>query len=137
MDKKAQKRKERERKAHLKVVKLREKMRKDRKEAYLKEKQEKEAHNIIHGKAIPFIRDPAKKAEKEAMMAEKAKTQLEKNMDILQALEQEYEREQLIRNQMNEKLESDGHKTLKEKMDALHKRALQIEGKSDEFLNKT
>lgn len=132
--KKAKKRKDREKKSREKVLKIRENMRKSRKAAQLQEMREKEAHAIVHGKQMPFIKNPLKLAEREAALANKAKSQLEKNMEILQALELEYEQEQAIRAHMNEKLESEGHKSLKEKMNALHEKALKLEGKAEQLV---
>jgi lipoate-protein ligase A len=45
----------------------------------------------------------------------------------LKNLEQEYENEQSNRKNINDKLESEGYKTMKEKMDALHEKALSME----------
>ena len=59
--------------------------------------------------------------------------QLKKNLEILEALEKEYEAEQNRRDNMNEQLESEGHKSMKEKLDALHEKALQLTNKAEEM----
>lgn len=51
--------------------------------------------------------------------------QLKHNLKILEALEEEYDREKNQRAALNEDLESKGLKTIKEKMDYLEKHAIE------------
>ncbi len=54
---------------------------------------------------------------------EAIKKRLEHNMKILEALQAEMDREEFTRDEANSKLENDGAKTLREKMDMLAERA--------------
>lgn len=54
------------------------------------------------------------------MTDEEIKAKLQHNMEILKALQDEYEADQQRRKEVNEKLEAEGHKTLKEKMDHIN-----------------
>jgi hypothetical protein len=45
----------------------------------------------------------------------------------LEALEAEYDQEQTLRQKVNEKLEEEGHTTIKAKLDAMHKKAKEIQ----------
>ena len=57
-------------------------------------------------------------------MSDKTITQLEHNVKILAALEQEYQTERSKKEALNEELEKDGHFTLEDKMATLHGRML-------------
>ena len=125
---KEQKKKKRERMVKQKILQKREELRKTRKEAIELEKAEREAHDVVHGKLLPHINNPGQReADKAKIVAEK----LKRNLEILQALEDEYEEEQSKRVQINVQLESEGHITMKEKMDALHKKALEMSNKAE------
>ena len=106
--------------------KLKDKKKKLREKEQLKEL---EVQEIMHGKPKPFRR-PKEIAPEEAEKRARVTSQLERNLKLLEALEKEYEEEQAAREQINEDLESQGHKTMKEKMDALHQKALEITGKA-------
>ena len=54
-------------------------------------------------------------------------------MEILRNLEQEYEREQASRKEINDRLESEGYMTMKDKMDALHEKALKMQRVADDL----
>jgi len=128
---KEKKKKDRERLAHARVVKRREILRSQRKLAEEEERKRQEIEYMSHGKPQPIIVDKEKAAEREAMKARAASDQLKKNLDILEALEQEYEKEQQVRNEVNQKLESEGYMSIKQKMDALHQKALEMTGKAE------
>lgn len=132
-NKKAAKKKERERKSKAKVLKVREALRKSRKEVEEQERLDREAYYLKYGRPQPIIKDPAKAAERAAKKEESIKKRLERNLKILEALEAEYDAEQAGRQQTNESLEAQGHRTIKEKMDALHKKALGLTGKTQEY----
>lgn len=130
---KEQKKKNRERAARTKVLAKREAIRKERKSISLEKEKEKEAHEIVYGKLKPFIKDPEVSAQREALNVQKVSEKLAQNLKILEALEQEYEAEQAVRSEMNTKLEEEGYSTIREKMDALHKKALAMTGKAEEL----
>lgn len=130
---KEKKKKDREREAKAKVLIRRESLRKLRKADAEQQKREREANDIVHGKTMPIITNPQKLAERENYQANIVSEKLKRNLEILEALEREYEAEQAARSEMNEKLETEGHKTMREKMDALHKKALNLTGKSEEL----
>jgi len=74
-------------------------------------------------RAQPIIKDPEVKKKLEEVEAKKAKDKLEKNLQILQALEDEYLKEKEIKKQLNDDLEAEGHKTFQDKMKALEEKA--------------
>lgn len=129
----AKKRKEREKIAKERVNARRKAALKERKRIEQEQAIEKQAHEIAYGKVMPFIKDPHLKAQKEASHARNIAERLKKNFEILEALEEQYEAEQAARSEVNNKLESEGHKSMREKMDALHKKALEMTGKAEEF----
>jgi len=131
--KQQQKKKDREKIVKQKLLKRRFAMRAERKAEIEQIKAERDAHEIVHGKLMPIINDPQLLAEKEAQRAKEISEKLKKNLEILEALEKEYELEQSRRDEVNTKLESEGHVTMKQKMDALHEKALQLTNKAEEL----
>lgn len=127
---KDQKKKKREKAVKVKVHNRREALRKERREQLIQTNMEREAEKLVNGKLKPIITDPIKLAEREAAQTRINKEKLENNLKILESLEQEYEAEQAVRAEMNEKLESEGYTTMREKMDALHQKALEATGKA-------
>jgi hypothetical protein len=129
------KKKDHERKAKVKVLKKNEVLRKEKK----KEKQqiilEIQRDKLVNGKLKPF----RKNAEiKEMIDQNKSKTindQLDHNMKLLEALEQEHQEEQNRRKKLNESLESQGLNDIQDKLDALHMKALEEAGNKEEYLN--
>jgi len=128
---KEKKKKERERIAKARVLVRREALRKERKIEKEEQRKFEESQVIMHGKTMPIIKNPAALAQREAAHARAVSDKLKKNLEILEALESEYEAEQAARAEMNDKLESEGHKTMREKMDALHQKALAMTGKAE------
>lgn len=112
---KERKKKEREGKAKARVLarrhKIRETMRQDSRARKLDIK--------FSEKPKPFVKDPEKRAELEASEQEKVKQRIERNMQILKALEEEYEAEQNRKREINLELEAQGHETLKEKLNII------------------
>jgi hypothetical protein len=113
MSKKLQekKKKRRERKAKRTVLERREQMRKRLRHEHKVDvdiKKNKE-------KLEPYISPEKKKL--------RVQKQIEANMEILRKLEEDYKNEQDTRKQINDKLESEGHKTLQEKVAAMAKEA--------------
>jgi hypothetical protein len=74
-------------------------------------------------KIVPFIKDPEKKKAIEEKSNQKSIEKLEKNMQILKALEEEHLREAEERRKINESLEAEGHITLQDKVKALEEKA--------------
>jgi|APGre2960657404_1045060.scaffolds.fasta_scaffold01623_3 hypothetical protein len=123
-----QKRKERENAVRKKVLDRREEIRKERKLVEDERKKDKEMFLLEHGHipaALPGNPElaEAKKAEREKKVSEK----LKRNLAILKNLEQEYEQEQAARTNLNSQLEEEGYHSMKEKMDALHAKALKMQ----------
>ena len=127
---KEKKKKEHERVAKARVISRRTSLRKYRKLGEEQQIKEKEAQDIMQGRPTPFIKDPVKQAERDSARARVVSDKLQQNLKILEALESEYEAEQSTRAEMNQNLESEGHNTMREKMDALHKKALEVTGKA-------
>ena len=130
---KEQKRKDREKLNKIKKLQNRDKLRTQRKENLQLEQNERQIHILNHGKQKPFIKDPEKAARYEKLKSESAMEKIKKNLEYLENLEKEYEAEQKAREELNAKLEAEGHFSLKEKLDALHEKALDITGKSAEY----
>lgn len=130
---KIKKKKERAAKVKIKLQKQHEQLVKERKlheEDILKERT---AFELEHGKPIPFVKDENKRKAMETRKEESVSDRLKKNLEILEALEAEYDREQENRQQANEKLESEGFFSIKEKMNALHQKALELQGLSEKL----
>lgn len=95
-------------------VKLRKQVSEDRKLAKLDKK--------FREKIEPIIKDPEKRKAMQEMKKSDLLKKLEKNAEILKALEDQYNQEINYKNEINDKLESEGHHTIKEKLDALDKK---------------
>lgn len=115
---KERKQKQREEKAKSRVFSRRKAMRKISSE----EKQASRLERKFRTKQKPFVKDQLKRESIEKINNEKILSKLEKNAEILRALESEYEKELENKKLINEKLESEGHVTLEEKMSALEKK---------------
>lgn len=124
----AQKKKNREKIAKQRVLRRREQMRAIRKEDAAKERLERE----LSPKLMPIVNDPLVREMREKSRIDSAKAQIEKNLELLKALEEEYDKEQALRQQVNEDLEAEGHMSMKDKLDALHKKALAIQEQKGE-----
>ena len=132
--KQIQKRKEREKNVRKKVLERREELRKERKLVDQERQKEREMYLLEHGHtpaALPGNPELAETArvERDKKVSEK----LKRNLAILKDLESEYEREQATRKQLNENLEDEGYLTMKEKMDALHEKALKMKKVADDL----
>jgi len=118
---KLKKRKQREKDARQKVLarraELRTKAKEDREEARRERRIDKLQRDL-------YAMD--QHFEKEMLMAapESTLSQLEKNIEILRALEAEHEKELSAKQELNEELESKGYVTLEEKMEALQQATL-------------
>lgn len=74
-------------------------------------------------KLVPFVKDPEKKKAMDEKNSQKSMEKLERNMQILKALEEEYVKEAEERKKLNEGLEAEGHVTLQDKVKALEEKA--------------
>jgi uncharacterized surface protein with fasciclin (FAS1) repeats len=122
---KQKKKNERNKRVKLKLANRREYARKERKIVLEEERAKRETELLVNGKQKPIVNDINKSKEVAKLKEELIKEQLEKNLQILQALEDQYDLEQKNRTELNQRLESEGHFTLREKLDALHKNNLE------------
>lgn len=120
------KKKEREQKAKSRVLARRHKFRM----ATRDESRARRLEDKFREKVKPFVKDPEKRAEIDASEENRAKERLERNMQILKALEEEYEADQAKRREINLILESQGHETLKDKLNAMESVARESEGEA-------
>lgn len=126
--KKLQKKKEREKNVKLKKI---------RRQAILTKKRQEEAADFKKEQRV-------KKIQKEMgdlsiwgdevllKMSEENLSTLEKNCQILKALESEHKKELAKKQELNENLEEEGFLTLEEKINALHQKMLQKQKKEVE-----
>ena len=118
----AKKRKDREKKSKQKVLRRRDAIRRERKEELKKMRLEQS----VQPKQNPIV-NMKKKDVSVSNKDEIIKEQLLKNQQILKALEEEFQKEQENRNNLNENLESEGHGSLQEKLNAMHKKVVESE----------
>ena len=112
---KEKKKKDREDRSKARVLARRHQIRSAMKEESKAKKLEKKFREKIR----PFVKNPEKKAAMEAAEDRKMRERLERNAQILKALEDEYESEQNRKNEINQELETQGHETLKDKLNAI------------------
>jgi len=130
--KKIEKRKARQKAVRKKILAQREELRKERKLIEVEKQQELERWKLEHGatqEALPG--NPELAAKKEARKAQEVANKLQRNIEILKALEAEYDAEQLNRKNLNDKLESEGYNSMKDKMAALQEKALRMKEVAD------
>lgn len=89
------------------------------------DKQASRLDRKFRKKIDPIINDPEKKKIMEEIKNQKIISKLEKNAEILKQLEDAYINEVEQKKKINEQLEMEGHKTLKEKLSALDEKAKQ------------
>ena len=109
------KKKAREQKGRARVESRRHKMN----EIKRQERRSTSIERKFRDKVAPIVNDPEKKALLDEADKKKVSERLHHNMEILKALEEEYERDATKRRELNERLESEGHITLKDKVNAL------------------
>ena len=109
------KKKAREQKGRARVESRRHKMN----EIKRQERRSTSIERKFRDKVAPIVNDPEKKALLDEADKKKVSERLHHNMEILKALEEEYERDATMRRELNERLESEGHITLKDKVNAL------------------
>ena len=127
-----QKRKLREKAVRQKVLTSRTELRQERKLQMEELRKERQMQIMNNGVVLPAKPGhPEAAARREAEQSKKIADKLAHNLEILKALEKEFEAEEKRRNELNQNLESEGHSTMKEKMDALHEKALKLKGDAD------
>lgn len=117
--KQMEKRKARERKGRARAAARRHKLQESRRD----ERRRSALERRFRDRQKPIINDPEKKRLAEE--AEKGKTleRLQRNHEILKALEEEYERDAAQKKAINDSLEAEGHRTLQEKVRAMEEKA--------------
>lgn len=115
-----QKAKERETKA--KLLRRREAARKKTK----LERMAAEIEQASRPKMVPYRKD-----QDEEYKAKVSEANLEHNIQILQALEEQYLEEQKAKQELNKELEEQGYQSLEEKMNALHQQAIEAAEKAE------
>lgn len=134
---KERKKKNREKIAKHRVLKRRESLRRERKQALEEQSKQKIAEDEVYGKLKPYTKKGSLVVElteeEKKQKVKEIESKIEHNLKILEALEEEYDQEQAKKNKINEDLENEGYFTIKEKMDALHEKALELEGKKEEY----
>lgn len=119
--KKLQKKKAREAKAKAKVLARRERLRKKAKLEKMAARIEKQSQP----KGVPYRKD-----QDEEYKQKIAEQNLEHNIQVLQALEEEYLEEQKSKEDLNRELEAEGYESIEEKLNALHKQAIEAAEKA-------
>jgi len=122
-DKISKKRKEREKSSYIKVLRRRDAIRRERKAE--EQKNLKEAQ--FAPKKDPII-NIKKNNPNDVKADENIREQLIKNQQILKALEEEYDKEKKSREDINCSLQSDGHESLQDKLQAIHKSVVESQG---------
>lgn len=125
---KDKKKKERAKKVQAKLQRRRDYMTQERLKREEEMVRERTAYELEHGRPMPIITDPAKLAIVQARKQQAINDKLKKNLEILEALEAAYDEEHARRAEVHERLESEGHMSIKDKMAALHQKALEMQG---------
>lgn len=123
-----QKRKDREKEVSKNLLLKREKLRattREAKDEFLRVKRLKKIHKELE--RFDQIMDERQLLEAD----DKTLSQLEKNIEILKALEAEHERDAAQKEQINAMLEAEGYLTLEEKMEAARKMMLSEQVETD------
>lgn len=120
-NKKLQKQKDREKKVKAKLLLQRKVITKERQKQAGEFRDEKIRRKEIrlHDRMDDMARDLMANFDK---LPEATRKQIEHNIEILGALQDEWQKEQDARVTINEKLEAAGHTTLRDKLEALSKR---------------
>lgn len=121
---KERKKKAREQKSKARVMARRHKLQEARRD----ERRAASIDKKFRERAKPIIKDPEKRLAMEEAEKTRADEKIRQNMEILKALEEEYNRDMEHKKAINESLESEGHMTLKEKFNAMESKAREAEG---------
>ena len=118
--------KQKERKIKNKKIKAKSRILNRRKKIEELKKEEKRNYMInekFREKIDPIVKDLDKKKKIEEIKSLKSKEKLEKNMEILKALEEQYMQEKQKKDDLNKNLEEMGHSTLQDKLNALESKS--------------
>jgi len=129
--KKFLKKKEREKKVKVKLAKRREAIRAQAAERTEQEKQWEFEFELKNGKREPILNDPAAIAAREERKKAQVQERLNRNLAILEALESEYDKEHEGRERVQKNLEAEGHKSIKDKLAALHAKAKSLQSMTE------
>lgn len=121
------KKKERERKVHNKILAKRLAIRSERKIEQTQQALYEFEYETKNGKSQPIISNPEVAAAREARRREEIKAKLQHNVELLAALEAEYDKEQELRKAVNAGLEEEGATSIKEKLNLLHQKAIEMQ----------
>ena len=113
------KRKAREQKGRARAAARRHKLQESRRE----ERRKSALDHRFRERQRPIINDPEKKRIAEEAEKSKVLERLQRNHEILKALEEEYESDTAQKKAINESLEAEGHHTLQEKVRAMEEKA--------------
>ena len=130
---KKNKKKQREKEVHARLLEKRQIRLKEEKEEKKKQEAERRANVAMHGKLKPIRKEDADESE-DAVKAifdrvnkrKEVEEKLKHNVEILKAMQEEYDREQASREELNKKLEEQGNYTLPEKVEAMQKEVAAI-----------
>jgi hypothetical protein len=129
--KKFQKKKNREKEVRKKVLQRREELRATAAKQRQEELRAEEEFQLITGKPEPFLKSPEAIAAREAIKKANVEKRIKKNLALLEALEKEFDQEQAARQQLNAKLEEQGHTTVKDKLSALIEQAKEVKNEEE------
>lgn len=127
-NKKFQKRKKREKLAKKKVLKRREALRAEARKDRLEEVQKKKEESDLVKEIKEMEKLESWADEVYDKLPEKTREQIATNIGILEALEEEYDRENSERQSLNDELEQQGHHTMDQKLKALQEKMVVSEG---------
>lgn len=130
------KKKAREKAVKEKVLRRRLAIREDQKKIEQDRLRDLQIDELANGKQKPY-RNPKSVPVNTSAKDAKIIAQLERNMQLLEALEKEQQEEEASRASVNDQLEAEGHLTMKQKMDALHQKALEMTGNAQPLAEAT
>ncbi len=133
---KEKKKKAREKAVKEKVLRRRLAIREDQKKIDEDRLRDQQIDELENGKQKPY-RKPQNVPQDTSAKDAKILAQLERNMKLLEALEKEQLEEEASRTTVNDQLEAEGHLTMKQKMDALHQKALEMTGNAEPLAEAT
>ena len=114
--KKFLKKKKREEVVRNKQLKVRAALVKEKKEVRMMRARHDAEIKLKEGTQEPILNSPEAIQRREMMKKEKIHQQLNRNLQILKMLEEEYEKEMAFKKELNDKLEAEGCLTLEDKI---------------------
>ena len=113
------KKKKREKESKKKVLRRRDEMRARKKAERLSEREQDEKEKELEKELKEMEQLDAWADEVADKLPKETRNKIEHNIEILKALEEEYDREKTERENRNKELEKDGHATMDQKLRAL------------------